>query len=306
MDTPGLTAAFTERWLTAQDGLRLYWRDYGDPLAPGLPVLCLSGLTRNSKDFHDLATHLCGGRRVICPDYRGRGRSQYDPDWRHYEPRTYLDDLRHLVAAAGVHRFAVIGTSLGGILAMALRAMMPTAVAGAVLNDVGPDVAQGGLDRIIDYIGRDRPQPDLGAAEAHLQAVLPNLTFRGGNGWRKLTENTFRPGEDGLLHFDWDIRIVEPLRRSKPGDMPPLWPLFRGLAGVPVLVVRGGRSDVLTAECLAAMAAAMPDMAQVVVPDTGHAPALDEDEVVAAIDALLKRVDAPAGSHICLGQVVSG
>jgi pimeloyl-ACP methyl ester carboxylesterase len=300
-----VTPAFAERWLTAQDGLRLYWREYGDALSPGVPVLCLSGLTRNSKDFHDLAVRLSPQRRVICPDYRGRGRSQYDPDWRHYEPRTYLSDLRHLLAAAGVDHCVVVGTSLGGILAMALKVMMPTAIAGVVINDIGPDLAPQGLARILDYIGRDRPQPDWQAAEAHLRSVLGTLSFKNDDGWRKLTENTFRKGEDGLLHFDWDIRIVENLRRGKAGDVPPLWPLFRSLAGIPVLVVRGGRSDVLSAECLAAMHAAKSDLAQVVVPETGHAPALDEDEVAAAIDTLLARADASAGTHPTVGRAAA-
>ncbi len=295
---------FAERFLTAQDGLRLYWRDYGDALSPRVPVLCLTGLTRNSKDFHDLASRLAPERRVICPDYRGRGRSHYDPDPRNYDPRVYLQDVRHLLAAAGVHRCVVVGTSLGGILAMALSVLLPAAVAGAVINDIGPDVARDGLGRIIDYIGQDRPQPDLAAATAHLREMFPTLSFKTHDGWLKLARNTYREGADGLLHFDWDVRLVENVRRMADGDMPALWPLFLGLKRVPVLAVRGGVSDVLTEAGFERMAAAMPHMTRIVVPGCGHAPALDEHEVLPAIDDLLARVDAAEAATTC--QVPGG
>lgn len=293
-------SGYRENHLSAQDGLRLYWRDYGDPLSPGVPVLCLTGLTRNSKDYHDLACRLAPGRRVLCPDYRGRGRSQYDANPRNYDPRIYLQDIRHLLTAANVHRCVVVGTSLGGILAMALSVLMPAVVAGAVLNDIGPEVERGGLARIIAYIGRDRPQPDWPAATAELRRMFPNLSFKTEAGWAKLTRNTYRQAADGLLHFDWDVRLVEGVKRMAAGAMPDLWPLFLGLSEVPVLAVRGGASDVLTAAAFDRMAAAMPRLARVEVPGCGHAPALDEDEVVPAIDALLERVDCIAGRTTCV------
>nr|WP_300500421.1 alpha/beta fold hydrolase [uncultured Rhodococcus sp.] len=150
----GTGGGYRERWLTAQDGLKLYFRDYqppggvtgGGPAASATPVLCLPGVSRNSKDFAPLAQRLSQGRRVICPDYRGRGRSQYDPDWSHYHPPVYVDDIRHLLCALGVHRVHVIGTSLGGILAMVMAVAMPGTVAGAVLNDIGPEIEISGLD----------------------------------------------------------------------------------------------------------------------------------------------------------------
>ena len=114
------TPGFRERWFSAQDGLRLYFRDYGSPSAPGTPMLCLGGLARNSKDFDRLARRLCQHRRVVCPDYRGRGRSSYDPQWQNYRPEVYLNDLAHLLAVCNLHRVLVCGTSMGGLLSMGL------------------------------------------------------------------------------------------------------------------------------------------------------------------------------------------
>lgn len=282
-------APFRERRFTAADGLGLYWRDYGDAMAAGTPVLCLTGLTRNSKDFHDFASRLCPGRRVVCLDYRGRGRSDYDPDWRNYDPKVYLQDIRHLLAVAGLSRVVVVGTSLGGALAMALSVAMPAALAGVVMNDIGPQLSGNGLQRIIEYIGTDRPQPDWASAAAHLRTMFPNLSLKTEERWQQMARNTFREGDDGLLHFDWDVRLVEPLKRS--AGPPDLWPLFHALYGIPALAVRGGESDVLSEETFGRMRIEKPDLHQAVVPGCGHCPTLDEPEVVAALDLFLAEVD---------------
>lgn len=269
--------AYRERRITSQDNLSLYLRDYGDPLSPRTPLLCLTGLTRNSKDFHELALSLSRERRVICPDYRGRGRSQYDTDWRNYAPPTYLGDIRQILAALNVHKVVVVGTSLGGLLAMGLGAMMPTALAGVVLNDIGPHIEAKGLGAIIDYIRQDRPQADLDAAGQMLKSMIPSLSRRDPDIWRKVAENTFRMGDDGMLHFDWDPSIVLPLLKS-PG-IPDLWPYFHTLRRLPVLCIRGGISDLLSEASLERMIQEKPEMKHVTVPDTGHAPTLSEPEV---------------------------
>ena len=150
--------------------MSLYVRDYGDPLDSRAPLFCLGGLTRNSKDFESLAERYSSdGRRVICPDYRGRGQSQYDPNWSNYDPRTYIRDIRDVLAALNVHRVVVMGTSLGGILGMGMAAAMPTALAAVIMNDVGPVVETDGLDFIIDYIKVDRPHDDWDAAVVTIQ-----------------------------------------------------------------------------------------------------------------------------------------
>lgn len=279
---------FQERHYSAQDGRRLYYRDYGDPLSAPPPLLCLPGLTRNSKDFDLLARRLCGQRRVVCPDYRGRGRSDYDPDWRTYAPREILSDVRHLTIAAGLHRVIVCGASFGGLLAMALSVAAPTILAGVILNDVGPDLSPKGTARILDYIGRDHPQPDWETAVSTMRQTFPYLSYKTEEDWRSFTEASFREGADGLLHVDYDTDLVRPLRETREEE--DIWPLFAALSRVPVLVIRGGVSDVLSAETLEKMQAVKPELTQVTLAGVGHMPSLNEPESEQAIDDFLKRI----------------
>ncbi|MBY0430988.1 MAG: alpha/beta hydrolase [Rhodospirillales bacterium] len=280
---------FRENWTSARDGLRLYWREYGDTASLRTPLLCLPGLTRNSKDFHDLAQRYCGQRRVICLDYRGRGRSEYDSDWRNYDPQVYLEDIRHILAATGAWKVVTVGTSMGGILSMALTVMMPTLLAGAVLNDVGPELAGPGLDRILDTIGHDHPQPDWETAVRYLRRTFPILTLKTDERWMTMARNTYRQGADGLLHFDWDVTLAHNLTRGRL-RIPDLWPLFRALRGIPVLALRGSRSDVLSVETFDRMAEEKPDLLRVTVPGCGHCPVLDEPEVLEMLDVFLARL----------------
>ena len=282
-------SGFREHRFTTQDGLSLYYRDYGDPLSGRTPVLCLPGLARNSKDFHRLAARLSADRWVVCPDYRGRGRSDYDPDSDNYQPATYLSDLRHLLAAAGLHRAVVIGTSMGGLLTCAMGAAMPGALAGAVLNDVGPDIAADGLDRIMAYLSKDNPQPDWDSAVQAFKTMLPRLGLRTEEDWRAVTEATWTEGPDGVLHYDWDIHIVDPLLKKHP--LPDLWALYRSLRHLPVLAIRGGISDVLSPETFDRMAREHPGLTRLTIEGVGHVPTLMEPESTAAIDRLLAQVD---------------
>ncbi len=281
--------SYRERRFTSRNGLNLYFRDYGDPLSDRTPVLCLAGLTRNSKDFHDIAERLATRRRVICPDYRGRGRSDADPDRRNYVPRVYVDDVLHLVALTGLHRAVVVGTSLGGLLAMALAAASPTMLAGVVLNDIGPEIGSSGLQAIIAYVRSDRPQPDLRTAERELRDLQPRLRFQNDAMWSKLVRNSYLRCDDGMYRFDWDVAIVEPLLGGHKA-VPDMWPLFRALGRVPTLALRGEFSDILTPDCFERMATVMPDLRRVGVSGTGHAPSLDEPECVDAIEAFLADV----------------
>jgi pimeloyl-ACP methyl ester carboxylesterase len=288
--SPAAPDRFEARHYSAGDGLRLHYRAYGDPLAAGPVVLCLPGITRNAKDFHDLAGRLAAqGRRVICPDYRGRGRSGYDPDWRNYRPETYIGDLQQLLTLEGIGRFVAIGTSMGGLLAMGLAVARPAGLAAVVLNDIGPEIEPGGASRIIDYISRDHPQPDWPAAVAHLKATYPELGLPHEKAWLDLARSTFRQADDGRLHVDWDISLARPLREG--GAIPDLWPLFRALDRRPVLVIRGGNSDVLSDGSLAKMIAAKPGLIHVTLPGVGHAPMLDETAALEAIDVLFARLD---------------
>jgi len=278
---------YAERRITSQDNLSLYLRDYGDALYPRPPVLCLGGLTRNSKDFDGFAEWISGdGRRVIAPDYRGRGRSAYDPDWRNYEPGAYLRDIGAILAALNIHHVVVVGTSLGGILGMAMGAAMPTALAGLVMNDVGPEIETEGLAHIIAYIREDRPQDDWDGAVATIREMLPNLAFQDDAVWLKMAQNTFRECEDGKLRFDWDINIVKPILEPS-YETPDLWPLFRSLANVPLLLLRGSESDILSRDCVARMQTEHPGMTAVEIPGAGHVPTLAEPESRAALERFL-------------------
>ena len=283
------------RYYRSRDNLRLFYRDYppGAETGDRLPLLCLPGVARNSKDFASLARRQQATRRVICPDYRGRGHSDRAEDWQQYHPALVLGDIVDLLASLNCHRVIACGTSFGGILAMALAVRAPVLLAGVILNDVGPDVDPTGRKRIISYIGRDMPQPDWDAAVQYLRQSLPMLSFDSDAEWREFADVTFREGSDGQLHVNWDPRIVQPFLQggAKASD---LWALFRALRPFPLLSLRGEISDILTEDTFAHMAAEIPHQQQVTVPGVGHAPTLLEPIAKDAIDAFLLRCDHQA------------
>lgn len=281
-------AVFRECRYLSQDGRSLYYRDYGDPLSPAPPVLCLPGLTRNSKDFHALAARIAGSRRVVCPDYRGRGRSDYDSDPGNYHPAVHVNDARHLVAAAGLDDLVVVGTSFGGFLAMGLAIVVPSCLRAVVLNDVGPEVSGEGMQRIMDYIGADRPQPDWDAAVKEVKRLFPTAAGQSDAALMEEARATWREGDDGMLHFDWDTRLAAVVDKAS-GENDP-WVLFRALRRFPVLALRGALSDVLSAATLRRMADGHPDLTAVTVPNRGHPLTLDEPEARQALDAFLSRI----------------
>lgn len=277
---------FRERRFTAADGLSLYFRDYGDPTSARTPVLCLAGLIRNSKDFHDLASRLAVDRRVICLDYRGRGNSDRDPEWHNYRADVYVGDITELLTAANLHPVIVIGTSLGGLLAMALAVTRPTALAGVVLNDVGPDINGSGLARIIAYVTAHTPQPDWPSAAQALKQNYKNLSITTEEGWMKLARQTYREDADGALRYDVDPGVGRALAAAS-RSTPDLWPLFRALRRVPTLALRGDLSDVLSPQTFDRMAEEKDDLVRVTVAGVGHVPFLGEPECVSAIDEFL-------------------
>lgn len=280
-----------ERYFESADGLRLFYRDFA-PLAPQprLPLLCLPGLTRNSRDFTHVALHALGQRRVLCADLRGRGRSQHDPNWQNYHPGTYLADLGLLLQDAGVSRCVLLGTSLGGILSMLLAATRPGLVAGVILNDVGPEVAPEGLARIAAYVGRHAPPASWDDAVATVRATyaigLPDLTDEQ---WVEHTRRSYSD-VDGVPRLDMDPLIGEAVRGSPAAAAPDLWPLYATLRAIPTLALRGATSDILAPATFARMKAEKPDLEQVEVPRRGHTPMLDEPVAVAALDDFLARV----------------
>jgi pimeloyl-ACP methyl ester carboxylesterase len=277
------------RWLS-KDGLSLYSRVYDTAGSAAPPVLCLPGLTRNSKDFEDLALHLSPRYRVICPDLRGRGLSAPDPVWQNYHPGTYLADLAGLVAGLGVQRLTVIGTSLGGWLAMSLPAFLPGIIGGVVLNDIGPEIDPVGIARIKAYAGQLPPVRSWDEAVAQLRvmfgAALPGLSD---DTWARLARRSYREDENRTPILECDPKVGEALR-AVPAAAGDLWPLWAQLGTLPVLAIRGALSDILSASTFARMQREKPDLVPLTVAARGHVPLLDEPECLAAIDSFLARV----------------
>lgn len=287
------TATWLEHRIAAADGLSLYCREYlpkGEVPAAAPAVLCVPGLTRNCRDFESLALWLSTTHRVLTPDLRGRGRSDYDPDPRRYQPLTYVGDIATMLQALGVRRVFWIGTSLGGLLAMLMASMRPGLLAGAVLNDVGPEIDPAGAARIAGYVGRLPPVRSWEDAAAQARLVngvaLPDFTDAD---WMRFARCAYRDDGTGRPVVDMDPRIGDAVREAA-GPAPDLWPMFRALLPVPTLAIRGASSDILSAATLARMCEIKPDLETLVLEGRGHAPTLDEPACRAAIAALLARV----------------
>jgi len=284
-----MAAQFEEKTFTSQDGLKLYYRDYGDPIIEATPVLCLPGLTRNSKDFAGLAERLSDTRRVLCPDLRGRGQSDRDPNFMNYQVPTYVNDVFSLMIAANVHQAAFIGTSLGGLVSMAFATSKPTMMKGIVLNDIGPEIDPRGLARIAGYVGKTTPVTSWEQAANQVKelngAIYPEFTDAD---WMNMARNTFRDSAQGTPETDYDPKISEAMAKAAPQDP---WALFRATKAIPGLVVRGAISDVLSEETLAKMIGEKPDLQKLIVPNVGHVPMLEQEPSYSAIDDFLRQLD---------------
>ena len=274
----------------SSDGLKLHYRDYaGGASRP--PILCIPGLTRNARDFEGVAERLAGKWRLLCVDLRGRGESAHAKDPMTYLPLTYLQDLEVLIAELQLKRFVAFGTSLGGLMTMLLAASDKNRIAGALLNDIGPEVETRGLDHIRSYVGRSQNWPTwLHAARFLAEAQSDRYPGWDLDQWLLYAKRVCRLTPGGRIVFDYDMRIAEPFKLPGGDTGFDLWPAFRALNGIPSLVVHGEISDLLSAGTVAKMVAENPAMKSVTIPNVGHAPTLDEPEAQAAIDALLKRV----------------
>jgi pimeloyl-ACP methyl ester carboxylesterase len=281
-------SSFREAFIAAPDGLQLYYRDY-DTAGSGLtPVLCLAGLTRNARDFEGLADHLAQTRRVICADMRGRGRSAYDPNWANYSIPIETGDVLALCASLGLEKVIIVGTSRGGLIASVIAAMKPALLKGVVLNDVGPELDPRGLARIASYVGKQDAAPaDWSAAVAGIKAVNGGMFDMDDSQWMAVTRAIFRD-EGGKPVLDHDSRIGDATRAAMAQPQAfDSWALFGAFATIPLLVLRGANSDILSAETVAKMRALKPDLQSAEIPGRGHAPLLNEPESLAAIDAFL-------------------
>ncbi|MBY0563347.1 MAG: alpha/beta hydrolase [Hyphomonadaceae bacterium] len=295
MDTAGI-GDYRERVIATVDGLALYARDYA-PVTPatGAPVICLHGLTRNSKDFEIIAPRIAAcGRRVIAPDMRGRGKSANDPDPAHYVPAVYAQDVAALMDKLEIPQAVFIGTSMGGIITMLMAALAPQRVAAAVLNDIGTRLDPAGLNRIASYVGRTRPVSTWEEAADAVCALAGDIYPRRRDDrafWLAFARRTFRARDDGKIETDYDPHIALAFADTGGAPPPDMTPLFNALASKPVLLVRGALSDLLTPPIVAEMRALRPDLVTVDVADVGHAPMLDEPEAWEAVLDFLARAD---------------
>jgi len=297
--------SYTEHHYRSEDGLSLYYRNYG---SGDDVVICLPGLTRNSKDFEDLAGHLSTRWRVISPDLRGRGRSDHDPKPSHYFAGTYVRDVWTLLDGLGIRNFAIIGTSLGGLMAMIMADQQADRLRGVVLNDIGPEFPPDAVARILQYVGRTPPAPDWNTAATLIQEkyglAFPGL---GDDFWQNFVRLSYRENEEGHPEPDMDRAIGDALRRAHgalkflqwlrrlglkrrvAGVNIDSWDSFRAMV-MPCLLLRGELSDVLTKEMTDRMQSVKPDLETVTVPERGHAPLLDEPVARSAIDSFLGRL----------------
>ena len=284
-------ARFEDRFIVVRDGLNLHYRDYPGS-SDGPPLLCLHGLTRNSRDFAELAERYSPRFRVLALDFRGRGDSDYDPVPMRYNPLTYAGDVIELLDQLAIGQAIFVGTSLGGLVTMTMGAIAAQRIAATILNDVGPDIDPTGIDRILSYVGKDMRfqswDDAANAIAANYGAAFDCYTHED---FVKMARRNCRE-VNGEIRFDYDMAIAVPFQTGGPTPTIDLWPLFEALGRKPLLVVRGEKSDLLSAETATRMQAAAPDMTLTVVPGVGHAPELNEPEAVAAIDAFLDSLGA--------------
>ncbi len=290
--------AFEDIYYTSRNGLRLHARRY--PAAGGTgrharPALCLPGLTRNGRDFHELAVALSKRsntpRTVYTLDYRGRGLSDFDPDWRNYALQIELLDVIDFITLTGLHDAALIGTSRGGLITMLLASAQPTAIGAVVLNDIGPVIEHEGMARISGYVGRV-PLPISWPDAARMMRELNRRHFPeiSDTVWEDVARQWYND-KNGKPAPGYDSNLGNALSVLD-GPLPALWPQFEALKRIPLMVVRGENSDILTAATVDEMRRRHPAMATVTVANQGHAPLLKDPSTIEAIRHFLTAADA--------------
>ncbi|NGO53949.1 alpha/beta fold hydrolase [Allomesorhizobium camelthorni] len=288
---------FSDHYHSSTDGLKLHARIYGDGANGALPVVCLPGLTRNARDFHELALHLSRDaktpRNVVAFDYRGRGGSAYDKEWQNYNIGVEAGDIVAGLITLGIEHAAFIGTSRGGLIIHVLAATRPGALKAVVLNDIGPVVEGEGFAHIRAYLER-APKPASFAEAVAFQRSVHGQAFSAltDRDWQRMVRALYRD-EGGKPVADFDpalLKTVAGLDLSQP--LPALWAQFQGLTGVPMLAIRGENSKLLSARTLEEMARRHPSIETITVEGQGHAPMLETGPLPARIEAFLDRADS--------------
>ena len=269
---------------TTSDGLTLYYEDTGD----GLPILCLPGLTRTTADFDYVTPHLAGNR-LIKLDYRGRGQSDFDPNWENYTLPVECRDVLELLAHLSLDKVAILGTSRGGLNAMGLAMGAKDRLLGVALNDIGPALDPKGLDFIMGYLGRNPAAKTHAEAAAAMARTFTDFEGVPDSRWMQEAVNHYRQEPDGLK-ITYDPKLRDAVEAAGAQAAPDLWPFFDAMAGLPLACMRGANSNLLTAETLAEMQRRRPDMIYAEIPDRGHVPFLDEPEAIAALTAWMEQL----------------
>lgn len=268
------------------DGVTLAFRDEGE----GTPVLCLAGLTRNSGDFDFMARELDQDVRLIRLDYRGRGASER-ADFNTYSVPVEARDAIELLDYLNLPKAVIVGTSRGGLISMMLAATAKDRLAGVLLNDIGPELDPAGLDKIMDYIGRNPSYKTYAEAEVGLPDFYAGQFSNVPAGrWADCARLWWDETPEGLK-INYDPKLRDALLALSDQPSPDLWPLFDALHGLPLALVRGANSDLLTSQTAAEMRKRRPDMTFTDIPGRGHVPFLDEPEALAALRTLLLKVD---------------
>ena len=292
MDKEKRAERWVDRYWNSAEGLRLHYRDYPGP-ADLPPLLCIPGLTRNAADFEPVADHVAGEWRVIAVDLRGRGESAFDLKPERYDLPAYAADLTKLLDQLGIADAVFVGTSLGGVITMFLAATHEERIAGALLNDIGPDVDREGLDFIANFLGKDKRYADWDAVAVDIaERNRDSFPKWEQAAWLRLAHR-IAVEEDGEIRFDYDMRLVDNFRLALDAAPVDAWPLLEGLKGKPVAILRGELSNLFSEATAARMLTELgPATELITVPDVGHPVTLDEPESLAALDRLLAKVKA--------------
>ena len=291
--------SYRDHWFNSSDGLKLYARDYRHQ-TPLATILCIPGLTRNSADFSQLCDHLAVSYRVLTVDLRGRGQSAYDPNPQNYHPGTYMQDIIALLDSLALDSVILIGTSLGGLVSMMLSATQPRRVTAAIINDIGTEVNRTGFDRIKSYVCKPAPVSTWDEAISKTRELqgreYPDFSDAD---WSAFTQNLYRDNGRGQPVLAYDPAIAVLLEQNQDNAVPPdLWPLFRAIPSMPLLLLRGELSNILTRECAQQMQREKPQLQFIEIANCGHTPLLTEQQSLQAIDQFLNTVTrAQAGTE---------
>ncbi|WP_169568917.1 alpha/beta fold hydrolase [Sneathiella limimaris] len=283
--------SYVEDYYQSEDGLNLCFRSYGHS-SQRLPIICLSGLTRNSQDFDEFAETFSRDRQIFTLDYRGRGKSDYDPNYQNYNPQTYLQDIFRFLESQKIEKAVFLGTSLGGLLSIAIGGLAPKYVGGIILNDVGPEVASAGGSRIAGYVGKDvrfQSLEEIAAAQKEqYTSAYPDVED---SYWLETAKVSFTyDDKDKNFRPNYDLGLGKALvEQIEEGNSIDLWPVFENLKNIPMLAIRGALSDVLSEETFQKMQDILPEMQHITLPNRGHVPLLNEPQSLQALTRFLDK-----------------